>query len=127
MGVNNCLPLTKVIALFYCHAMTNTSWIAALNYAGTIHPQLRVSQLKFLFIVKEHPNKSLSELAELMGVTLPAISRAVDVFGSSRKHKGRDLSLGFIEASRNVIDDRVITVKLTPKGSHFIHSFLEHF
>lgn len=62
-----------------------------------------------------------------MGVTLPAISRAVDVFGSSKKQKDRDLSLGFIEASRNVIDDRVITVKLTSKGLHFINSFLEHF
>lgn len=106
---------------------SNIQWIAALNFAGTIHPQLRVSQLKFLFIVKEHPNKSLSELSELMGVTLPAISRAVDVFGSSKKHKARDLSLGFIEASRNVIDDRVITVKLTSKGLHFINSFLNHF
>lgn len=109
------------------HTQDLKQWIAAFNYAGSIHPQLRVSQVKFLMIVKEYPNRSLSELAELMGVTLPAISRAIDVFGESRKNKGRDLSLGFVSATRNVVDDRVITVQLTPKGKHFLNSFLEYF
>lgn len=83
------------------------------------HPQLRISQLRFLIFVKENPNRSLSEIATGLGQTLPAISRAIDVFGSPTKARTRDLSLGYVSTERNPMDDRVITVKLTPKGEHF--------
>ena len=84
------------------------------------HPQLRISQLRFLAHVHNNPDRSLSEIAIALGQTLPAISRAIDVFGEPKKARTRDLSLGFVSAVRNPMDDRVITVKLTPKGQHFI-------
>ena len=83
------------------------------------HPQLRVSQLRFLIYVKQHPSQSLTEISIGLGQTLPAISRAIDVFGMPRKGRTRDLSLGYVSAERNPMDDRVITVKLTLKGEHF--------
>lgn len=89
------------------------------DFVYNTHPQLRISQLRFLIFVKEHPNKSLSEIATGLGQTLPAISRAIDVFGMPKKGRSRDLSLGYVSAERNPMDDRVITVKLTPKGMHF--------
>ena len=89
------------------------------DYIYNTHPQLRVSQLRFLIYVKEHPNRSLSEIATGLGQTLPAISRAIDVFGTPKKARTRDLSLGYVSAERNPMDDRVITVKLTLKGEHF--------
>ena len=49
------------------------------------HPQLRISQLRFLAHVHNHPNRSLSEIAVALGQTLPAISRAIDVFGEPKK------------------------------------------
>ena len=39
---------------------------------------------------------------------------------SLKKGRTRDLSLGYVSAERNPMDDRVITVKLTLKGQHFI-------
>ena len=89
------------------------------DFLYNAHPQLRVSQLRFLIYVKLHPNQSLTEIAEALGQTLPAISRAIDVFGQPKKGRTRDLSLGYVAAERNPMDDRVITVKLTPKGVHF--------
>ena len=107
----------------YLTPMNTDRWIHALDFAGRIHPQLRVSQLKFLFIVDANPDRSLSELSELMGVTLPAISRAIDVFGTKKNNRARDLSIGFIETSPSRYDDRIKTVKMTSKGKHFLNSF----
>ena len=103
--------------------MRPDTWIHAFDFAGAIHPQLRVSQLKFLFIVDSNPGRSLSELATLMGVTLPAISRAVDVYGTKKTNRDRDLSLGFIEVTPSRYDDRIKTVKITSKGKHFLNTF----
>ena len=89
------------------------------DFLYNTHPQLRISQLRFLIYVKEHPNQSLTEISTGLGQTLPAISRAIDVFGQPKKGRTRDLSLGYVSAERNPMDDRVITVKLTPKGVHF--------
>jgi DNA-binding MarR family transcriptional regulator len=100
--------------------MTNESWINALSFAGKIHPQLRVSQLKFLWMVDRNPCCTQSQLADLMGCTLPAISRQIDVFGFSVKNKGRHLNLGFVEAVRSSTDERAIRVKLSPKGRDFL-------
>lgn len=91
------------------------------EYLYNVHPQLRISQLRFLLHIQLNPNKSLSEIAIALGQTLPAISRAIDVFGETKKARTRDLSLGFVTTQRNPMDDRVITVKMTPKGEHFIN------
>lgn len=91
------------------------------EFLYNLHPQLRISQLRFLAHVYNKPNQSLSEIAVALGQTLPAISRAIDVFGEPKKARTRDLSLGFVTTQRNPMDDRVITVKMTPKGEHFIN------
>ena len=70
-------------------------------------------------IAREAEPKKIGEIATGLGQTLPAISRAIDVFGMPKKGRSRDLSLGYVSAERNPMDDRVITVKLTPKGVHF--------
>ena len=105
--------------------MNNQSLINALSFAEQIHPQLRVSQLKFLWLVERNPGCTQSQLADLMGVTLPAISRQIDTFGFtfSIKRKGRHLNLGFVEAVRSSTDERAIRINLSPKGRKFLDSF----
>ena len=103
--------------------MTTQSLINALCFAEQIHPQLRVSQLKFLWIVDCNPWCTQSQLADLMGVTLPAISRQIDTFGFSVNKKGKHLNLGFVEAVRSSTDERAIRINLSPKGRKFLDSF----
>ena len=60
------------------------------DFLYNAHPQLRVSQLRFLLYVRENPNQSLTEISTGLGQTLPAISRAIDVFGQPKKGRTRD-------------------------------------
>ena len=134
------MPLVFSLHKGYGDALCwSTSFLMTLDIEGlgkmcdfiyNTHPQLRNSQLRFLIFVKQNPHRSLSEIATGLGQTLPAISRAIDVFGMPKKGRTRDLSLGYVSAERNPMDDRVITVKLTAKGEHFfdqLHLNYEHF
>lgn len=95
--------------------------LAMCRFIGTVHPQLRVSQLRFLWTVADRPNSSQTELATELGITLAAVSRAVDVFGSSnRKDRSRDKSLGYIKVDRAKNDDRMLVVNLTQRGWDFL-------
>lgn len=82
--------------------------------------QIRVSQVETLLSVALKPDSTQSELALECDLTLAAISRFVDVFGSSGR-KGRHSScLGFVESKRHPDDDRLVIVRLTPKGQKFV-------
>ena len=94
-----------------------------IDFVINVHPQLRFTQFRFLLYVKQNPNRSLTEIANDLGQTLPAISRAIDVFGTPKKGRNRDLALGYVLAERSPLDDRIITVSLTLKGEHFFNQF----
>lgn len=87
--------------------------------------QIRASQIEVLISVALKPEQTQSELAAECDLTLAAISRFVDVFGSSSR-KGRQTNpLGFIETKRHPDDDRIILVSLTNKGKQFVSLLTE--
>jgi DNA-binding MarR family transcriptional regulator len=82
-----------------------------------VHPQLRVTQLLTLLAVAEKPGRTQTEIAQEVGLSLAAVSRAVDVLGTSgRKDKRGAPGLGWIEAVADPGDDRNLLVFLLPKG-----------
>ena len=100
--------------------------LAALRLARGMHPQLRVSQLELLLLVYSRPGMTQTEIAEETDLTLSAISRAVDVLGTSGRRDNRSTAkLDWIETRRNPDDDRVLQVFITPKGRDFVLT-LEH-
>lgn len=100
--------------------------LAALRLARSMHPQLRVSQLELLLLVYSRPGMTQTEIAEETDLTLSAISRAVDVLGTSGRRDNRSAAkLDWIETRRNPDDDRVLQVFITPKGRNFVQT-LEH-
>ena len=88
-------------------------------------PQMRVSQLAFLKAIALKPGSTQTELCQELGVTMSAISRNVDVFGSGRAKSERHKSFGLIEAKRDVDDDRLLLIYLTDKGRIFLDLILE--
>lgn len=100
--------------------------LAALRLARSLHPQLRASQLELLLLVYLKPGMSQSELAMEADLTLSAVSRAVDVLGTTgRRDKKSGAKLDWIETRRNPDDDRILQVFITPKGRNFVQT-LEH-
>lgn len=83
-------------------------------------PQLRISQLAFLRAVSLSPGSTQTELCQVLGVTMSAVSRNVDVFGSGKAKSDRHKSFGLIEAKRDIDDERLILIYLTDKGRIFL-------
>ncbi len=83
-------------------------------------PQIRVSQLAFLRAVALKPGATQTELCQELGVTMSAVSRNVDVFGSGKAKSDRHKSYGLIEAKRDLDDERLILIYLTGKGRTFL-------
>ena len=102
-----------------------TSSFAADKLAAMKFPQLRVSQLAFLKAIALNPGSTQTELCQELGVTMSAISRNVDVFGSGKAKSERHKSFGLIEAKRDVDDERLILLYLTDKGRIFLNLILE--
>lgn len=96
--------------------------LAALcSVCDSQHAQLRISQLALITEIARKPGQSQSELATAMGLTLSAISRAVDVLGSAgRKDKLSTARMGWIEARESAEDERIKAVFLTDKGEQFV-------
>jgi len=88
-------------------------------------PQMRVSQLAFLKAVALKPNSTQTELCQELGLTMSAISRNVDVFGTGKAKSERHKSFGLIEAKRDLDDERLILISLTDKGRIFLELLLE--
>ena len=93
---------------------------AAAQLAVMKFPQLRVSQLAFLQAIAIKPGSTQTELCQELGVTMSAISRNVDVFGTGRAKSDRHKSYGLIEAKRDAQDERLILIYLTEKGRIFL-------
>jgi len=68
---------------------------------------ISVPQFRCLNFVAKRPARSLSELAELLGVTLPTASAMID----------RLVRAGWLQADTDVDDRRRIRLSLTPAGS----------
>ena len=99
----------------------------SFKYVLAQFPQLRFSQMVFLYAIESTPGISHSELAAELGVTASALSRNVDVFGSQ---KGRNLQArqhnhGFVEVRKTPGDDRIKTLYLTDKGQNFLNTYRE--
>ena len=99
--------------------------LAADKMAAMRFPQIRVSQLAFLRAIAIKSGSTQTELCQELGVTMSAISRNVDVFGSGKSKSERHKSFGLIEAKRDIDDDRLILIYLTDKGRIFLDLILE--
>ena len=89
------------------------------------HSQLRISQLHLLLTVALKPGQTQTELATACDLTLSAVSRAMDVLGTTgRRDKISSARMGWVETRRNADDDRILQVYLTKKGHEFV-SLLE--
>jgi DNA-binding MarR family transcriptional regulator len=79
-------------------------------------PQIRLTQLRLLLTVAKHQPLSQTALSEHAGLTLAAVSRAVDVLGSAGRRDGVSGALGLLQVLLDPNDDRLKLVSLTPKG-----------
>jgi DNA-binding MarR family transcriptional regulator len=85
------------------------------------HKQLHLRQLLLLLAVAERPGRTQTELAHEVGLTLGAVSRAIDVLGTTgRRDKRGAPGMGWIEAVADPHDDRNLLVFLLPKGRELV-------
>ena len=89
------------------------------KYLGTLHGQLRLSQLRLLLTIAANPGLTQTKLADILGITVAAVSRSVDVLGTGTGRKDRDSktkALGWIRSKRDPLDERTVVVELTQTG-----------
>ena len=99
--------------------ITRLADVARLLVAA--HPQLRLTQLMILLAVAEGPGRTQTEVAEDVGLSISAMSRAVDVLGKSgRRDQASKARLGWIEAVADPIDDRRLMLHLLPEGRQLV-------
>jgi DNA-binding MarR family transcriptional regulator len=91
-------------------------------FLRSLHPQLRVSQLDLLLSISEKEGQSQTDLAIDCGLTLAAVSRAIDALGISGRRDGKGQKLGLIRAERDPNDDRFVLVFLTEKGKNVMET-----
>ena len=97
----------------------------ATRLLRSAHAQFRASQLDLLLSIHLKPGQTQTELANECNLTLSAISRAVDVMGTSGRRDAKSTArLGWIEVRDNAEDDRIKQVFITPTGKQFL-SLLE--
>ena len=92
----------------------------AMRLCRQASPQIRASQIEVLLSVAIKPDSTQSELANECDLTLAAISRFVDVFGTSSRKGRQGKALGLVETRRHPDDDRLLLVSLTNKGQQFL-------
>ena len=98
----------------------------AFKLCRQLGAQIRVSQIDLLLTIAAKPGSTQTQLARECGLTLAAISRAVDVLGKTgRRDGGSSGKLGFIETRRDPNDDRHLLVYLTPAGEQFVSLLME--
>lgn len=83
-------------------------------------PQLRASQIDGLLTVALRNGMTQSELASEIGITPAAISRQIDVLGVTGRQDGIGGKAGVVTIQRDLADDRVKRVSLTPAGEQFV-------
>ena len=96
-----------------------------LRLFRTISPQMRASQIDMLLTIALNPDISQTELAVECALSVPAVSRMVDVMGATGRKDGISQTLGLVVARRSVTDDRVMVLNLTSKGKQMIALYQE--
>ena len=91
-----------------------------LRLFRAISPQIRASQIDMLLTIAMQPGISQTELSHQCDMSLPAVSRMVDVMSTAGRRDGKGQALGLVTATRAEGDDRTIVLKLTPKGTQLI-------
>lgn len=104
----------------------NRQALDACRFLGTVLPQFRWSQYRFLLMVAEYPGLTQSEIAKKLDLTLAAVSRAVDVFGpKGRKDRSKN-GRGYVAVTRDPDDDRNLLLTITPAGVDFLEQIEAH-
>ena len=91
-----------------------------LRLFRAISPQIRASQIDMLLTIAMQPGISQTELSHQCDMSLPAVSRMVDVMSTAGRRDGKGQALGLVTATRAEGDDRTIVLELTPKGTQLI-------
>lgn len=80
-----------------------------------------MTQLLTLLAVAEKPGRTQTEIAQEVGLTRAAVSRAVDALGTTGREKKKGASgLGWINAVPDPSNDRNQLVFLLPKGQALV-------
>ena len=96
-----------------------------MQLARVHHAQIRASQLELLLTVWLQPGMTQTELADQLGLSLSAVSKAVDVMGTSgRKDKLSSAQLGLLAVERDANDERTRLVHLTTAGELLMRSLI---
>jgi DNA-binding MarR family transcriptional regulator len=68
--------------------------------------EFTVSQLRLTYLIRDHDNPSLGDLAEKLGITGATMSGLID----------RLVKRGVVERVPDTVDRRIVRVRLTPEG-----------
>lgn len=68
--------------------------------------EFTVSQLRLTYLIRDHENPSLGDLAEKLGITGATMSGLID----------RLVKRGVVERVPDTVDRRIVRVRLTPEG-----------
>ena len=91
-----------------------------LRLFRAISPQIRASQIDMLLTIAMQPGISQTELSHQCDMSLPAVSRMVDVMGTAGRKDGKGQALGLVIARRSAGDDRTILLELSSKGAQMV-------
>ncbi len=86
----------------------------SINPANLYNIELTSSQIKVLATFVERDCYSMTELSQMLSVTLPTMTAMVD----------RLMQNGMVKRHRNENDRRVVLVKLTPEGKKVIDTIM---
>jgi DNA-binding MarR family transcriptional regulator len=101
---------------------TNTErMLNAVQMLRTVHPQITAAQMALLLAVAARPGRSQNDLAIEVGLTPSAVSRNVDVLGTSGRRDNRGARrMGWLAAVQEPGDDRINRVYLLPGGRRLV-------
>ena len=86
----------------------------------TLSPQFRFTQLRLLLMVSKHQPINQTQLADHTGLSVAAVSRAIDVLGTSGRRDTIGPALGLVQVLLDPSDDRLKLVSLTTKGKSLL-------
>jgi DNA-binding MarR family transcriptional regulator len=79
-----------------------------------LHREISLPQLHVLITLQERPTMTVSELASLLGISVPSASSIVD------RMEEREL----VTRTRDTGDRRVVTVEISPHGAELAEEFM---